>query len=435
MSAGIRPVLKKVLRRASYVLGAVVAVVGVLALYVQIDGVPKYTPETPVIEVARTPAALARGKTLVTLLCTECHENSETHRLTGKHIEELPSEFGDIYSKNITGDPSFGIGGWTDGQLIYFLRTGVRPDGQYVPPWMAKLPHVSDEDLHAIVAFLRSGDPLVTPTPTPPVGTTKPSFLSKALTHTVFKPLPFPKAPIPTPPRSDKLAYGRYMTFTLECWTCHSEDFKSMNVMEPEKTPGFMGGGNVLMDGEKKPIHAPNLTADDETGIGRWSEADFVRAVTKGVRPDGRVLHYPMLPRTGLDDEEVAAIYAYLRTVPKLRHAVPRPANAMAAAAVSPASAGAGAGTGAGHPGKPLYEKYGCGACHGASGVGLGGDLRGANEHHPSDEALRAWIEDAPKMKPGTRMPPWKGVIRDEDYAPLMGYVRTLSRPGKSASR
>jgi mono/diheme cytochrome c family protein len=155
----IRPLMKKVLRRASYVLAALVVAVGALALYVQIDGVPRYTPETPVIDVARTPASIARGRTLVTVLCIDCHQDRETGRLTGRHLETVASEFGDIYSKNITGHPDRGIGKWTDGQLIYFLRTGVRPDGQYVPPWMPKLPHVSDEDIQAIVAFLRSGEP------------------------------------------------------------------------------------------------------------------------------------------------------------------------------------------------------------------------------------------------------------------------------------
>jgi mono/diheme cytochrome c family protein len=129
-----------------------------------------------------------------------------------------------------------------------------------------------------------------------------------------------------------------------------------------------------------------------------------------------------MLPKTELEEDEVTAIYAYLRTVPKIRNAVKRPATELAMTAA------------AGEPGKRVYQKYGCGSCHGESGVGLVGDLRTANEHFASDDALRAWIEDAPKQKPGTKMPPWKGVIRDEDYAPLMTYVRSLARPAKSAA-
>ncbi|MDB5221324.1 MAG: putative diheme cytochrome c-553 [Myxococcaceae bacterium] len=419
----MRALLKKLLRLAGYVLGAVVVLAGILAAYVQIDGIPKYPHETPQLTIVSTPASVARGKRLASMLCNECHLSSETNQLTGKHLTELPEEFGDVYSKNITRHPEMGVGKWTDGELAYFLRTGVRPDGQYVPPWMVKLPHLSDDDLGAIISFLRSDDPVVAPSPAPPLGTTKPSFLAKALAHGVFGPLPYPSERIPTPPLSDRVAYGRYLTVALDCFSCHSADFKTMNIMEPEKTPGYLGGGNTLQDAEKKAIHSANLTPDDETGIGRWTEEDFARAVTTGVRPDGRVLHYPMLPKTELEPDEVGAIYAYLRTVPKIHNAVERPAAVLA----TTAAAGS-------HPGKRIYQKYGCGSCHGENGIGLVGDLRGANEHFANDAALRAWIEDAPRQKPGTKMPPWKGVIRDEDYAPLMSYVRTLARPGKSAS-
>jgi mono/diheme cytochrome c family protein len=80
-------------------------------------------------------------------------------------------------------------------------------------------------------------------------------------------------------------------------------------------------------------------------------------------------------------------------------------------------------------PGKRLYVQYGCVGCHGETGVGMGGaaDLRRANEHYPNDADLRAWIEDAPSKKPGTRMPAWKGIVRDEDYALLMTYIRSLA--------
>jgi cytochrome c2 len=324
----------------------------------------------------------------------------------------MPPEFGVVYSKNITQHPGRGIGKWSDGELVYFLRTGVKPDGQYVPPWMIKLPHLSDEDMFSIIAFLRSEDPLVAASDVAPGGTTQPTFLAKALSHGVFGPIPYPKEPIVAPSKTDK----------VDCYGCHSADFKSMNMLEPEKTPGYLGGGNAVMGADGKKIFTANLTPDPETGIGTWSEKDFVRALRKGFRPDGRALHYPMLPKQELDEEEALAIFDYLRTVPAIKNRVLRPEPSVAEASA--------------HPGKKVYARYGCAGCHGEEGKGAVGDLRAANEHFPSDEALRAWIEDAPSKKPGTKMPAWKGVIKDEDYEPLMGYVRVLSRPaGKQATR
>jgi mono/diheme cytochrome c family protein len=279
---------------------------------------------------------------------------------------------------------------------------------------MVKLPHMSDEDLDSIIAFLRSDDPRVAAADADPPGVTQPSFLAKTLSHGPFKPLPYPTKPIVTPSKTDAVAYGRYLTHNLDCYTCHSASFTSMNVLEPEKSAGYLGGGNKLKDASGKDIYSANLTSDPETGIGNWTEADFVRAMKKGFRPDGRVLHYPMEAKPALDDEEAAAIYAYLLTVPKIKNAFPRPAMPPAAVAGN-------------DQGKALYDRYGCASCHGETGKGAVGDLRRANEAYPSDADLRHWIDEAPTMKPGTKMPGWKGVIKEEDYPSLIAYVRALS--------
>lgn len=407
--------IKKVLKRAGAGLGGVVGVAAALALYVQLAGVPTYDkPVTDDRVVAVTPERVEQGAKLASLLCAGCHENDETHRFTGKHLADLPPELGVAYSQNITRHPTKGVGGWTDGQLRYFLRTGVRPDGQYVPPYMIKMPHTSDADLDAIIAFLRSDDPRVASADVDALGVTRPSFVVKALTHVAFKPLPYPTSPVVAPPKSDAVAYGRYLVFSLDCFGCHSADFKTMNTLEPEKTPGYMGGGNALLVAGGAKIYTANLTADPETGIGRWTEADFVRALRKGFRPDGSVVRAPMTPKPELTDEDAAAIYAYLRSVPTIKNAVPAPV-------VPPVSVAAIA------PGKALYQQYGCGSCHGETGKGALGDLRGANTAYPTDAELRRWIDEAPSIRPNTKMPGWKGIIKEQDYAPLMAYVRALS--------
>ena len=77
--------------------------------------------------------------------------------------------------------------------------------------------------------------------------------------------------------------------------------------------------------------------------------------------------------------------------------------------------------------GKELYERYGCVSCHGDDGVGIA-DLRQAAEHYPTRETLKAWIQDAPSIRPGTRMPAWRGVIREEHYEPLIDHVLWLGK-------
>ncbi len=408
------PFMRRALRILGLVLAALVLVAGGFLLYVQIDGIPRYRVEKVTFKADPTPERLDRGKKLAGVLCAGCHMDPTTRRLTGKLMIDAPAEFGVIYSKNITRHPTKGIGSWTDGELAYLLRTGVNRDGQYTPPWMVKLPHMSDEDLASVIAFIRSDDPMVEASDRDPPGVSQPSFLTKLLCHVAFKKLPYPDHPITAPPVTDRVAHGRYLVFALECYGCHSADFKTMNIPEPEKSVGYMGGGNPVLDLKRQPIPSANITPDNETGIGRWSEHDFVNALRTAFGPDGTLIRYPMQPAPDFSEEEGGAIYAYLRTIPAIRHGVPKP---------PPPSPGAAATL----DGKALYQRYGCVSCHGDDGVGLG-DLRQAGQHFPTREALKLWIQEAPSIRPGTRMPGWKNVIREEHYDPLMDYVLQLGK-------
>jgi hypothetical protein len=88
---------------------------------------------------------------------------------------------------------------------------------------------------------------VLAPADVPPAGITRPSLLAKLLTNTVMKPLPYPSQPIVAPPRSDRVAFGRYLAYSLDCFSCHSADFKKVDMLAPEKSAGFMGGGNQLV--------------------------------------------------------------------------------------------------------------------------------------------------------------------------------------------
>lgn len=83
---------------------------------------------------------------------------------------------------------------------------------------MVKVPHLSDEELDDVIAFLRSDDELVAATDTPAAGASRPSLLVKVLSHAVMKPLPFPTMPVVAPLRTDAVAYGRYLVFSRDCY-------------------------------------------------------------------------------------------------------------------------------------------------------------------------------------------------------------------------
>ncbi len=317
--------MKKIFKILGIIILIIAVLVGGIASFIAIRGIPKYevnVPDIPKVEV--TPVRVERGAKIASMLCNSCHFDNKTGKLTGINMFEIP-EFGVINSKNITNDAEIGIGKWTDAQLIYFIRTGINPfTGQFVPPYMPKLLHIADEDMNSIVAFLRS-DRSEVQASKEELPQSQPSFLTKFLCTVAFKPFEFPKESIPEPDTSNQLAWGKYLTlYQLECYACHSKSFETMNMEVPELSEGFFGGGNIMTAPDGSKITSLNLTPDEETGIGKWTEEQFMNAVHNGIVPNGPSLRQPMMPFVYLTDAELKAIYTYLKTVPKIKNKVDR---------------------------------------------------------------------------------------------------------------
>ncbi|GJM32460.1 MAG: cytochrome c [Saprospiraceae bacterium] len=312
--------MRKFLKIAGLVLGAVVLLLIIGATVINIKGVPTYEAKEPVFIVDSDSMRLERGQKLVSMICADCHMGKDSRILEGGNMDDAGSAFGKIYIANLT-HPTTGVPSYTDGQLAYLLRTGVKRTGEYAPPWMPKFPGMADEDMRDIIAFLRSDHPWLTPSDkhVPP---SEPSLLVKVLCNFVFKPYPYPEAEIKKPVIADKIAYGAYIANDVyQCYSCHSADFTTNDEFNPEKSEGFYGGGTPMADLDGNPIKSANITFH-ETGIAHYSEADFIKAVKWGSRPNGEPISAPMSKFSGLDDEEVAAIYAYLKTLPKIDHKI-----------------------------------------------------------------------------------------------------------------
>ena len=152
----------------------------------------------------------------------------------------------------------------------------------------------------------------------------EPSFLSKFLSTVAFKPLPMPDHKIEMPDSNNTIEFGKYLVYNLECISCHSADFKTNDALNPEKSAGFLGGGNKTLNTKGQVVVTQNLTPDEETGLGKWTEERFIKALKTGIMENEPALRYPMMPYIQLTDQEAKAIYAYLRTVPPLKNSVPR---------------------------------------------------------------------------------------------------------------
>jgi mono/diheme cytochrome c family protein len=207
---------------------------------------------------------------------------------------------------NITPDRDTGIGAWTDAQIAAAIRDGHRPDGSLIgaPMPVESYRGISDRDLAALVVWLRS---------VPPVrnAVTERSRYAVALT-----PHGPPVATVPDPPGDDPVARGRYIAVNLaHCMDCHSAQ-----LAEGRTDPDGRGARGLVLEGPWGAIQAPNISSHPTAGIGRWTDAQVLAAVTQGVSADGRRLAPPMSGRAPvwarMEPADLQALVAYLRSLP-----------------------------------------------------------------------------------------------------------------------
>lgn len=259
---------------------------------------------------AATPkaAVLERGKCLMegVVACGNCHMARGDK---GQPLPEKGLSGGMVFDEppfkaiaaNITPDPQTGIGKWTDAQLALAIREGVRPDKSLIGPPMP-VPfyrHLSDDDLAAIVTYLRAQ---------PAVKIAQPkSKYNIALPANYGAPVKSVKAP----PASDQRAYGEYLANIGHCMDCHSpRDEKGVLHLENR------GAGGQIFKGPWGVSVSRNLTPH-ATGLKDFTDAQIIQSVREGVDHSGQ----PYMPPMGfafyktISDADMAALIAYLRSL------------------------------------------------------------------------------------------------------------------------
>lgn len=310
--------MKKALKIFGLLLAALVVVLALVAAWVQLTPLPVHEVKPPQVVIPTDSATLERGKRVAELTCVHCHLG-EDGKMSGRLFSQATDPFGEMWTSNITQHPAKGaMGRYSDGELAYLIRTGINRDGRVVGYMMCHT-QMSDEDLGAVIAYLRSDAPIMQPSEAEhPAPEYLNSFMVKALLKFgIFKPLPYDGQPKSAPSMTDQVAYGRYLATDLyECFNCHCASFETLDMMMPEKSPNFMGGGNPVPDHDFNIVASANITPSKEFGIGKWTKEQFVAAVRTGQRPDGTILK-PNMPRFApLNDQEIDAIWAYIQTVP-----------------------------------------------------------------------------------------------------------------------
>lgn len=290
-----------------------------------------YPKAGPVVEVKinSDSATIARGAYLANHVanCVACHS---PRRLDVFGIPPIEDSIGKgglrfdhnlgfpgvFYTKNIT--PA-GIGDWTDAEIYHALTTGVRKNGEPLFPFMPYTHYrtADPEDIKAIIAYIRTLKPIENEVPE-----AQPDFPLSLIMRTI----PSPADPQERPSMSDTLKYGAYMFNLAGCNDCHTPMDKGQPIAGME-----MAGGSEYKLIGCGTLRSANLTPDMETGIGSWNQQTFMAMFRYYSKPENREVNWkdrgyqtimPWLEYSGMTDEDLTAIYKYLRTMKPVKNKV-----------------------------------------------------------------------------------------------------------------
>lgn len=253
--------------------------------------------------------------------CIACHTEEQALKDKGPILgggRALKTPFGTFHGPNISKDPTHGIGRWSDAEFVHAFRAGRSPGGHnYYPAFpYTSFAGVADRDLLDIKAYIFTLPAQAKPN--------KPHVLSFPYNVrfglTFWKWMYFVRAPFRSDPaKSPEWNRGAYLVNHLaHCGECHTP----RGGLGGMKRDLFLAGAPDIEGGI-----APNITPDEETGIGKWSEAAIIEVLKSGLLPDGDTVGGAMTDvvnhgTSHLTDEDLKAIAVYLKSVKPVRNKV-----------------------------------------------------------------------------------------------------------------
>jgi mono/diheme cytochrome c family protein len=253
--------------------------------------------------------------------CATCHTDRDNNGPFLAGGRALETSFGTFYSPNITPDPQYGIGRWSEADFVRALRQGVSPNGEYYYPVFPYTAYtrMTRDDMLALKAYLFS---------VPPVAReNRPHELAWYVRARpllwFWKLLYFDPGEYRTDAtRSKNWNRGAYLATALaHCGECHTP----RNVLGAPDNGLYYAGTREGPEG----VVVPNITPDRKTGIGRWRPDELAEYLRSGLTPDGDFAGSLMADVIDdglryLDDTDIEAIVDYILSLTPIEHAVER---------------------------------------------------------------------------------------------------------------
>jgi mono/diheme cytochrome c family protein len=373
---------------------------------------------------------LARGKYLTEAAdCQACHTNEGGQPFAGGR--PFVTDFGTLYSPNITPDKDTGIGDWSDADFLKALHEGIGKGGLRLYPAFpyAAYTYLTDDDVLAIKAYLFTQPGVKNTAPQNELGFPFNQRWLMGIWATLYDPN---KRFEPHTDHSPEWNRGAYLVEALgHCGDCHTPRTPFQSLDNRHK---FAGGNS-------EGWRAYNLSSDKESGIGTWSEEDLVRYLSTGHSMDRGSAFGPMAEAVHLSFakmtlSDIKAIAEYVRSIP----AVDSPDLPAPKAEPAPTDPSKGVAMDENTKGREFFAGA-CAGCHGWSGANslvthatLVG-TRAINDPSATNVALAVMrgAGPLPASNDIAVMPAFGSAYSDADIAAVSNYV--TARFGAKGSR
>lgn len=295
--------MKKVLKWVGIVLGGLILlVVGTVYISSEVRLNRTYKIKKARLTVPADDLSIERGRHLVTAVakCVDCHGED-----LGGHVILDEPVIGTIAGPNLTRGKGGRAALLTDEDYVRAIRHGVGRDGKPLPAMPTEGWHFDDDELGAIIAYVKSVPPVDRESNQNTFGPLLRALMLLGQVELTAEEVDHEAVRKPSPAPGVTLEYGKHMALTGGCMGCHG----------PTLTGGPIPGAPPDWPA------ARNLTPDNASGIGSWTEEDFFNALRTGKRPDGAAIRMPMPVQATarMTDTEIKALWLYLRSLKPLQ--------------------------------------------------------------------------------------------------------------------
>jgi mono/diheme cytochrome c family protein len=315
----------KAVKVIGFILLGLLGVVAAAGTYVKV-ALPD-TGAAPQIKIERTAERIKRGDYLANHVsaCMDCHSTKDERLYGGPVVgglgaggEKFDQQMGlpgKFYASNIT---PYKLASWTDGEIFRALTTGENKFDNAIFPLMPwdHIGQMDKEDVYSIIAYLRSIPAIKKDIPASEIDFPV-NFIINTMPH---------KANLgKLPSENDTIKYGAYLVNAAACVDCHSKRYHG------DIIPGTEFGGGMEFKQQGGVVHSANITPDKLTGIGSWSKDIFIQRFKSfegkekqaaKLNPGDPQIPMPWYLYAGMKTNDLAAIYAYLRTVKPIKNQV-----------------------------------------------------------------------------------------------------------------